>query len=76
MHVYELFITPDELRKMCLENDLQVECMRGFEPDMLTSGFWKLIFTRTITPSFKFHFTSRLTTGYCGYARRTGEFKS
>lgn len=71
MHVYELFITPDELNAMCTKYDLKVEDLRGFSPDMFSKGFWKLPLTRTIAPDFKFHFSKSTATGYCGFARKT-----
>lgn len=67
MHVYNLFITPDELSMKCREAGMIVDTLRGFEP-RLNLAFWKMLFTREVPDGFSFKFTKNLWTGYCGVA--------
>ena len=70
MHVYPLFIKPKELSNFCLNHQLQVKEIKGVRPDYFQKPFWKLLFTKKVTPDFRFVFTSSLKTGYSGYALR------
>ncbi len=68
LHSYSLFIKPEELKKMCAFNGLQVKYIKGLMPDIATFSFWKMLFTRTVAEDFRFVFTPSLKTGYVGYA--------
>lgn len=68
MHVYNLFITPKELKKKCREQGLHVETMLGFRPKIFTKAFFELLVKRKISPEFSFTFTRDLSTGYSGIA--------
>jgi 2-polyprenyl-6-hydroxyphenyl methylase / 3-demethylubiquinone-9 3-methyltransferase len=68
MHVYELFITPQELTEMCTMAKLDVSLLQGFAPNLLSSSFWKMLFSRKVPNDFHFSFTKNLLTGYCGFA--------
>lgn len=70
MHVYPLFIKPEELRQMCLEKNLTVQKFHGFRPQLFSFAFLKLIFTKIVPPHFSFCFSKSLATGYCGYAQK------
>ncbi len=70
MHVYHLFIKPDELAKMCLENELQIKKMDGFRPQIFSWAAIQMLFTRKISPKFSFCFSKNLSSGYCGYAQK------
>jgi 2-polyprenyl-6-hydroxyphenyl methylase / 3-demethylubiquinone-9 3-methyltransferase len=68
MHVYDLFIKPDELKQLCINANLPIITMLGFEPNLFDKRFWKALMTRQITGEFPFAFTNSLKTGYCGIA--------
>lgn len=70
LHVYPLFIKPQEMHEMCRKNDLIVENMVGVRPKLTKPSFWKMLVTREISPDFEFCFTTSLKTGYSGYARK------
>lgn len=70
MHVYSLFIKPKELTQMLQNESMQVECLKGFVPDFFTAGFWKLLITRRVSPTFQFKFCDDLSTGYCGFSKK------
>lgn len=70
MHVYSLFIKPDELKEVCSHYELQIKELRGFEPIFFSSPFWKMIRTRNVPEDFTFRFSKNLQTGYCGYAQK------
>ena len=70
MHVYPLFIKPEELKVFCKNHGLIVEEILGMRPDFSSKAFWKMVFTRKVEDDFRFIFTSSLKTGYSGYARR------
>ncbi len=70
MHVYNLFIKPDELKSLCSSEQLEIEHMQGFVPNVWSWPFWKMLCTRKIPSDYSFSFTKSLSTGYCGYARK------
>jgi 2-polyprenyl-6-hydroxyphenyl methylase/3-demethylubiquinone-9 3-methyltransferase len=70
MHVYDLFIKPQELQKMCLQSQLQMDICLGFMPKVFSKAFWQLLLTREVPKDFQFVFTSSLATGYCGIATK------
>lgn len=70
MHVYDLFITPEELKTLCQKEHLQVEILLGFMPDAWNRAFWLSLFTRKVNESMRFKFVKSLRTGYCGFAKK------
>lgn len=70
MHVYSLFIKPDELQKMCCSSGFKVEKLVGFRPKIWTKGFFRLLLTKKIAADFSFCFCPSLKTGYCGVAKK------
>ncbi len=70
MHVYPLFIKPEELSNICENHGLTVQEIKGVRPDFKASSFWKMVLTRKVHSDFRFIFTSSLKTGYSGYALR------
>jgi 2-polyprenyl-6-hydroxyphenyl methylase/3-demethylubiquinone-9 3-methyltransferase len=70
MHVYPLFIKPDELKKLCLAQDLHVVKMEGFAPKIFTKATLKMLFQRKVPSDFSFCFSKSLATGYCGWAQK------
>lgn len=68
MHVYRLFIKPSELKTACKSQNLELDDIRGFVPNMFTKSFWKMLWTRQVPEDFQFTFTKCLATGYCGSA--------
>lgn len=71
MHVYPLFIKPQELTQFCQDAHLNVAHMRGFRPKLLQTAPLKMLFTRKVPADFSFCFSKSLLTGYCGYARKS-----
>lgn len=75
MHVYSLFITPQELTHMCAKEHIQVDSLIGFMPKVGSKAFWQMLWTRDVPEDFQFHFVKSLATGYCGIAtKRAREF--
>jgi 2-polyprenyl-6-hydroxyphenyl methylase/3-demethylubiquinone-9 3-methyltransferase len=72
MHVYPLFIKPDELSELCHRHELQVKKWVGLRPT-INRSFFKLLFTRRVPVDFSFQFSKSLATGYCGIARKNKE---
>ncbi len=70
MHIYPLFIKPEELHELCLEKDLSIKKLLGFRPKIFSTPFLKMVFTRKVPPDFSFCFSKSLATGYCGYAQK------
>lgn len=68
MHVFDLFIKPEELKSMLQEYNLETVGMKGLVPKVFSAAFIKLIFTRKVPKDFKFVFNNSLLTGYCGFA--------
>lgn len=70
LHIYRLFIKPDELKQMCLANGLKGSVLKGLTP-RLTIPFWKMLLTRKIPHNFQFKITNSLSAGYLGFAVKT-----
>lgn len=70
MHVYPLFIKPNELSAMCSRNQMNVEALIGLNPDYKRSSFWKMVFKRKVDSKFRFVFTPSLKTSYSGFAQK------
>jgi len=68
MHVYDLFITPEEMRNICLTEQMEVVKLVGLVPNMWNTSFWKMLVTRKVPAGFSFSFVNSLKTGYCGIA--------
>lgn len=69
MHIYRLFIKPEELRAMCHSARLEVHEIRGLKPHF-SLPILKMALTRKVPDDLRFHFTPSLLTGYVGYARK------
>jgi len=70
MHIYELFIKPSEVKRFCQESELEVLEMRGVQPRILTTAFWRMLFSGEVGEDFQFTFSSNTLTGYLGIARK------
>lgn len=70
MHVYPLFIKPDELKSYCLKADLQMRSMQGLMPNFKHLSFWKSFFQRKVRQDFPFTFTPSTKVGYVGFANK------
>ena len=70
MHLYRLFIKPQELANWCKAEGFEIEEMHGLNPVIFSGAFWKSLLTRKVSENFSFQFTSSLKTGYLGFARK------
>ncbi len=74
MHVYPLFIKPEELEEMCSMRGLEILEMRGFVPNLFAKPFWNMLFSKKMSEKFPFCFSKSLKTGYCGKAKKVGSY--
>lgn len=70
MHVYPLFIKPEELTEYCQNHGLEVGEIKGVRPDFSNKAFWKMVLTKQVEGAFRFVFTPSLKTGYSGWAKK------
>ena len=70
MHVYDLFIKPDELQKMLDHNGFSKAQFVGLRPDFFCRGVWRMVLKRRVEADFRFKFVKSLATGYCGFAKK------
>ncbi len=70
MHVYDLFIPPNDLKRWCTRQKLQIEEILGLRPKILHPSFWKMLLTRKVPENFTFTFCKNLSTGYIGYCTK------
>lgn len=68
LHMYPLFIKPQEIEDYLQFYNLEPICWRGLEPKIFSFSLLKMLFTGKIPPTFSFRFTRSLKTGYCGIA--------
>ncbi len=71
MHVYPLFIKPDELEEILHLYQLNPKTLIGLRPKIFTRPFFQMLFTRKVPKDFLFCFSKSLATGYCGIAEKT-----
>lgn len=72
MHVLPLFLKPEEVRRLCAREGMQVREMTGMRPVVRSWAFWKLLATRRVPRDFRFRFTPSLALSYLGYAIKEG----
>ncbi|HYE94829.1 MAG TPA: bifunctional 2-polyprenyl-6-hydroxyphenol methylase/3-demethylubiquinol 3-O-methyltransferase UbiG [Rubricoccaceae bacterium] len=69
VHVYDLFIKPEELRRLAEAVGLEVREMRGTRP-VFDRALWWSVLHRRVHPDFRFTYTRSLAVGYSGLAVR------
>lgn len=67
VHVYDHFISPDELGRMAGEVGLFVSEIQGVRP-VVNRAFWWSVCHRRVHPAFSFKHTRSQAVGYLGYA--------
>ena len=68
MHVYPLFIKPQELEEQLMHHHLKAVSWRGLAPNIFRPSSLKMMFTRKVPADFSFRFCKSLKIGYCGIA--------
>jgi 2-polyprenyl-6-hydroxyphenyl methylase / 3-demethylubiquinone-9 3-methyltransferase len=68
IHVYQLFVKPVELSRMCARAGLRTCEFIGIRPRFFTRAFLSTLATRAVHPKFQFRFTRSTMVGYLGYA--------
>lgn len=68
MHRLRYFIKPDEMRRMCGRNGMNVAKCRGLAPKIFQTSFWKMLASGSVDDSFAFTFTRHTLIGYMGLA--------
>ena len=71
MHLFPLFIKPDELEGMLEMHKLNIQTTLGVRPQF-SKAFWKVAAERQVPLDFAFCFCRSLSMGYCGIARKRG----
>ncbi|MDB4953656.1 MAG: gamma-tocopherol methyltransferase [Myxococcales bacterium] len=69
LHVKRLFITPDELRQMLDDRDLDTVTVLGSRP-RFRWPLWRMLLTGKVGNDFAFTFTPSTKLGFTGIARR------
>jgi 2-polyprenyl-6-hydroxyphenyl methylase/3-demethylubiquinone-9 3-methyltransferase len=70
LHVFRLFVTPDELRAMCHASGLEPLEIRGSRP-RFGWPLWRMVLTGKVGDDFAFTTTPSIKLGYTGIARRS-----
>jgi 2-polyprenyl-6-hydroxyphenyl methylase/3-demethylubiquinone-9 3-methyltransferase len=70
VHVYRLFLKPDELRRLLRRHGLEVDEIRGMRP-CFGWEFWRSLARRRVMPGFDFTHARSLAVGYIGRAVKT-----
>ena len=71
MHLFPLFIKPEELEDMFELYKLNIQSIEGIRP-LFSKAFWKVATSRRVPNDFAFRFCRTLRVGYCGIARKRG----
>jgi 2-polyprenyl-6-hydroxyphenyl methylase/3-demethylubiquinone-9 3-methyltransferase len=70
MHVWRLFLKPQEVLAMCDASGLQIVELRGSAPVVWSRAFWRMLLTGVVPGDFRFRFTSSTRLAYTGFAER------
>ncbi len=68
MHVIDLFIKPEELRRYCAQAGMDVLALTGIRPKISTIS-WSMLRTGVVCPELEFSLTRNLLLSYMGVAR-------
>jgi 2-polyprenyl-6-hydroxyphenyl methylase/3-demethylubiquinone-9 3-methyltransferase len=71
LHVYELFIKPEELNHWCGREQIHIRKIQGLTPKF-SLRFWMSFIKRKVDERISFQFTSSLKTGYVGFGEKMG----
>jgi 2-polyprenyl-6-hydroxyphenyl methylase/3-demethylubiquinone-9 3-methyltransferase len=71
MHLLELFIKPEELRRYLAMHDLKILELFGSRPKIGSKAFLELLLHREVPADFKFVKSSSLLLGYTGVALKS-----
>lgn len=69
MHVYHLFIKPEELVQWCEIEGMKIQEMKGVGLNWSRWSTWKMALTRDVSEKLEFRFNSSLKMGYSGFAQ-------
>ncbi len=69
MHVFNLFIKPDQLTSWCTDLGMQVQEIKGCGLKWNSPATWKMALTREVPENLEFCFNRSLKMGYTGYAK-------
>ncbi len=70
MHLYSMFIKPQELNGMLVREKLSIKIMRGIRPKIWQWALWKSLVFQKVFPNFQFVFTRSLIASYAGIAKK------
>lgn len=70
LHVYHLFIKPNELINSFSKLNCQLKELNGLNPKLFSKSFLNLITKGIVDQNFKFQINSSLLTGYIGYVKK------
>ena len=70
LHLLRLFISPKELRQMCLKSGLNIRQLIGIRPKFASKAFWSSLISRKVVKDFAFTFTSSTFLSYIGHASK------
>ncbi len=68
LHVYHLFLKPEEVQNYCNKQHLKIKEFQGVGPKIFHPPFLKFIFKRKVPSNFSFTFKNSLKIGYLGHA--------
>jgi len=69
LHIYRLFIKPQELTDWCRQGQIQIKEIQGLTPKF-SLLFWKSFFRRAVDEKISFRFSTSLKMGYVGFGRK------
>lgn len=70
LHVYPLFIKPQELSHWCTEEHIFIQELKGLTLKFFSKAFLKSCIRRKVEEDVRFQFSSSLKTGYIGFGIR------
>ncbi len=70
MHIYSLFLKPQEVTRFCAQSGIAVQEIQGLNPHVLSRAFWRSFFQRRVDDGLQFKFSPFLSVAYVGYGKK------
>jgi 2-polyprenyl-6-hydroxyphenyl methylase/3-demethylubiquinone-9 3-methyltransferase len=73
LHVYKLFIRPEEMKTWMSKQNLSASEWRGLRPRFERLAFWKMLWTGRVPQDFEFTWCDSLAVSYAGCAQKAAK---
>jgi 2-polyprenyl-6-hydroxyphenyl methylase/3-demethylubiquinone-9 3-methyltransferase len=70
MHIYRMFLKPDEVKQLCKNQGLEVQGLTGIRPNLFRWNILSTLASGIVPENFSFSLVSSTLISYAGFARK------